>query len=279
MRHPLARPFAVVLVLMILVNLWPPTLLPTILAPLTASVAQGAALPATPPPSPPPGSTATAVPSGSATATATPSGSVTATPPATPMGTPLASVTISPPPLPSGTPTAAPTATAPPDLNVVDLALDATRAALQAQVHALPAVTNTLVSGALGGRITSTDGYLTLGLLPGSVALTDTLAVQVQPRSFPAADPHATRNGQPLAFTFELTATQGLGGPRVTQFARDAVLIWQIDPAALAAAGVVGFPLRVYTYNETVGAWEEVLSRWDPATSQLVATTPPLQPL
>ena len=42
----------------------------------------------------------------------------------------------------------------------------------------------------------------------------------------------------------------------------------------MAASGVTGFPLHVYTYNETTGAWEEVNSQWDPATNQLVATTP-----
>jgi hypothetical protein len=190
------------------------------------------------------------------------------------MGTPAASVTITPAPQPSGTPTVAPTATPPPDFNVVDLALDAARAALQAQVQALPVVTNTVVSGTTGGRITSSDGSLTLGLRPGSVAVTDTVAVHVEPRSFPAEDPRATRHGQPLAYTFELTATHGVGGPRVTQFAQDAVLIWQLDAATLAAAGVSGFPLHVYTYNESAGEWEEVLSRWDPTTNQLVATTP-----
>ena len=163
------------------------------------------------------------------TPAASPTATVSVTPPATPQGTPSASVTIPPPILPSGTPTAAPTATPPPDTDVVDQALDVARAGLLTQVQALPTVTDTLVSGATGGRLTSADGRLTLGLLPGSVGLTDTLAVQIQPRSFPTGDPRATRNGQPLAFTFELTATHGLGGPRVTSFAKDAVLVWQIE--------------------------------------------------
>lgn len=239
MRHPLARPLAVVVIFTILVNLWPSTLLPMTRGDLAASDAPGAPFPTTP----------QASPSSSPSATATPGESATTTPPAPPMGTPAASVTITPPPQPSGTPTVAPTATPPPDLNVVDLALDAARAALQAQVQALPVVTNTLVSGTTGGRLTSSDGALTLGLRPGSVAVTDTVAVQLEPRSFPAADPRATRDGQPLAYTFELTATHGVGGPRITQFAQDAVLIWQLDAATLAQAGVLGFPLHVYTYN------------------------------
>jgi hypothetical protein len=156
--------------------------------------------------------------------------------------------------------------------------MDAARTALLAQVQALPAltgtITGTLVSGLSGGRILGPDGRLLLGLPAGIVDVTDTLAVQMQPVSFPPGDPRATRQGQPLAFTYALTATHGLGGPPVTRFAQEAVLIWNIDPPALAAAGVSGFPLHVYTYDEGRGYWDEVPSQWNPQTGQLVATTP-----
>jgi hypothetical protein len=71
MRHPLARPLAIVVIFTLLVNLWPSILLPTPRGYLAASAAPGAPLPTTPQASP------TASPS----ATATPGESATATPP------------------------------------------------------------------------------------------------------------------------------------------------------------------------------------------------------
>ncbi|MGI8586122.1 MAG: hypothetical protein ACR2M0_00320 [Chloroflexia bacterium] len=65
-----------------------------------------------------------------------------------------------------------------------------------------------------------------------------------------------------------------LTGGSVTRFQKDVDLVWQIDPAALAAAGVKGWPPRVYTLDEQQSAWVEILSRWDAASGSLIVTTP-----
>jgi RHS repeat-associated protein len=174
-------------------------------------------------------------------------------------------------------PTAAPTLTPIPDTNYTQQAIDAARDALIAEVSALPAltqtITGTLVSGLTGGKITTDDESFTLGLRPGSALLTDTLNVLIEPRTFQEGDPRATRNGKPLAYTFELTATNALTGDPITGFAKDAVLSWTPDATVLAQAGITG-TLHIYTYSEQSSQWEEVPSQWDPATNQLIATTP-----
>src|SRR5439155_17396451 len=50
--------------------------------------------------------------------------------------------------------------------------------------------------------------------------------------------------------------------------------VWNIDQAMLRAAGVRGFPLHVYTYDEQRGFWEEIPSKYKPETGQLLALTP-----
>jgi RHS repeat-associated protein len=145
-------------------------------------------------------------------------------------------------------------------------------------VAALPAttdsITGTLVSSATGGRISSQDGGLTLGMMPGVAAVTDTLNVEISRVTFSQNDLKSTRNGQPIAYTYELTATHELGGEEVERFNQDVALIWNIDPTELASAGVIGFPLHVYTFNEDQGMWEEVPSQWKAETNQLVVLTP-----
>ncbi|MDQ2808617.1 MAG: hypothetical protein M3Z04_17165 [Chloroflexota bacterium] len=174
-------------------------------------------------------------------------------------------------------PTPAPTQTLPPDTNYLDQAVAAAQAGLLAEVAALPPVqgslTATLLNPVTGGRVVSADGSFTVGLRPGVVPLTSTLAVALAQPHFAPDNPRATRHGLPLTATVELTATQGLAGPRWTGFDRDAVLLWTIDPAVLAAAGVQGIP-RVYTFNETSQTWDQVLSTWLPQTHQIVARTP-----
>jgi hypothetical protein len=205
------------------------------------------------------------------TSTSVSTGTSTTTPSSTP-------TQILPPPtstvsLPTPAPTLPPIA-----ITNTDLVIDNARNALLAQVSALPeltgTITGTLVSGQTGGRINSDDGGLTLGMLPGIVPVTDTINVQVDPVTFQQGDPSSTRNGQPLAYAYSLTATESEGGQRVTQFNSDVTLVWNINWTTLATAGIHGFPLHVYTLNEQNGAWEEILSRWDPQTNQLVATTP-----
>lgn len=209
--------------------------------------------------------------------TVNPSSSSTAT--STSTGTPIVTPTITgtrPPTYTIGLSTPAPSLTPIPDTNYTDQAIDASRDALIAEVSALPAltqtITGTLVSGLDGGRITTGDESFTLGLRPGFVPLTDTINVKVEPRTFQAGDPRATRNGQPLAYTFELTATETLSGDPVTSFGNNAVLSWTPDATVLAQAGVTG-TLHVYTYDEQSSQWEEVPSQWDPYTHQLIATT------
>ena len=107
-------------------------------------------------------------------------------------------------------------------------------------------ITGTLVSGLTGGRITSSDQGLTLGLMPGVVGITETLNVQVNRVTFSPGDPRATRGGYPLAYTYELTATQGIGGPLMDQFRNEVALVWNIDDGMLEQAGVQGSPLYVY---------------------------------
>lgn len=203
----------------------------------------------------------------------------TASTTAPPTVTALTSTPVTPPPtytiqLPSPIATLTPI----PDDSYVQHSLDQERAALLAQIAALPLLTGTvsgtLVSGLTGGRIVSADGGLTIGMMPGVVTSTSTINVQVNRTTFPQGDPRATRNGQPLAYTYQLTATEALSGQRITRFNKDVNLVWSIDPAVLAAANVHGFPLRVYTYNEASGQWDEVPSTWNADTHQLIASTP-----
>ncbi|MDQ5823766.1 MAG: S-layer homology domain-containing protein [Chloroflexota bacterium] len=184
-----------------------------------------------------------------------------------------------PSPLPSMTPTPAPTLTRVPETNYVDQALANEHAALLAQIEALPTPgtdsDGALVSGHKGGRIKSRDAGLTIGILPETVATTATLHVQVTPRQFGKNDPKGKRNGQPLAFAYELHARNGNAqGQAVARFNRDVSLIWNIDHAALQAEGITGWPLHVYTYDEERDAWTEVPSWFNHDTGQLVARTP-----
>jgi RHS repeat-associated protein len=129
------------------------------------------------------------------------------------------------------------------------------------------------MSAHAGARIPSVDGGLTVGMRPDFVPGNPNVFVQIERRQFPGGDPRASRNGRPLAYTYELSATLDIGGPPVERFSQDAVLMFNTDPSALAAAGVRGIP-HVYTYNEQQQTWEEVLSRWDPEAGKLVAATP-----
>jgi hypothetical protein len=229
-----------------------------------------------------------AVPTGSSTPSIGPSftpsftPSLTATPPPTP-----------PPTYTIGLPTPPPSVTPIPDTNYEQQAVDAARTALLNQVNALPPLTGT-VSGsfldvvvpaaqiALGGKITHPDGGLTLGLTPGFVSLpvTETdgaVDIQIKRIAFQPGDPNGLLNGiaaVPIAYSYQLTATDTLSGQRIVSFSREVTLVWNIDPSELDTEGVHGFPLNAYWFNEQNGAWEAILSRWNSATNQLIATTP-----
>ncbi len=146
------------------------------------------------------------------------------------------------------------------------------------EVNSLPiltgTITGTLVSGLTGGRVRSQDGGLTLGLRPGVVPLTDTILVQVNRVTLPQGDGRAYRNGHQLSYMYELTATHSVGGQSqpVERFTKDVVLLW--DVTTLNSAGVSGWPLDVYTFDETSQSWQPVRTDWDPQSNQLVATTP-----
>lgn len=202
--------------------------------------------------------------------------SVTATPSATTTSTPFGPTP--PPTYTISLPTAAPTVTSIPDTNYVDQQIDQERAQLLSEVSALPALsetitdTGTLVNGASGGRVTSGDGGLSIGLMPGFIPETDTVRIEIS--RLPNGDPRAYRDGHPLPYTYALTATRELGGQSVEAFAKDAALVWDVSPSALQAAGISGFPLQVFTYNEQKQKWEPVRTQWNPDTNQLVATTP-----
>ena len=208
------------------------------------------------------------------------------------------SLTVTPPPTPPptytiGLPTPPPTVTPIPDTNYEQQAIDAARTALLTEVNALPPLTGT-VSGslldvvvpaaqvALGGKVTHPDGGLTLGLTPGFVTLpvTETngaVDIQINRITFQPGDPNGLLNGiaaVPIAYSYQLTATDTLSGQRIASFSREVALVWNIDPAELDTEGVHGFPLNAYWFNEQNGAWEAILSRWSSATNQLIATTP-----
>jgi RHS repeat-associated protein len=229
------------------------------------------------------GSTHTQVYNLTATQTTDPSSSPTAsgTPTGTTDTTPIITATI-PPTYTIGLPTPAPTVTPIPDTNYVDQAIEEARDRLIAEINALPAltqtITGTLVSGLTGGKITTSDGSFTVGLRPGIVPITDTINVMVEPTNYQSGDPRQSRNGQPLAYSYEITATHLSDGQPVVGFGKDAVLIWNIDNQALGEAGVTGWPLRAYTYNEQLGIWQEILTRWDPYNNLLIATTPHFSP-
>jgi hypothetical protein len=144
---------------------------------------------------------------------------------------------------------------------------------LIAQTNSLPlltgTITGTLVTGADGGRVNSQDSGLTVGMFPNFLPVTDTINLQVNRVSFPQGDVRASRNGDPIAYTYQLTATSTLTGGLVTHFGKDVTLIWHYDPAALQAAGV-GFPLHVYTFNEDTSNWEEVYCAPDPGRENQV---------
>ena len=174
-------------------------------------------------------------------------------------------------------PSSLPTLTPPPDSDYVGQAIAADNDALLARVVALNgakgSTTPTLLDAANGGRLATADGSFTVGVFPGTVPPTSTLAVALDQPQFAKGDPRADRAGQPLAYTVALTATQGVGGPPVGPFGTEAALIWTLDPAKLAAANIQGIP-RVYTFNETTQTWDEVYSYWKAATQQLLARTP-----
>ena len=106
------------------------------------------------------------------------------------------------------------------------------------------------------------------------VPVTEVLNVTIDRVTFQQGDPRATRNGQPLAYTFELSATRGVLGTPINHFAKEVTLVWNIDFTELAAAGVKGWPLHVYTYDEIAETWREVRSWFKKETNQLIATTP-----
>jgi RHS repeat-associated protein len=155
------------------------------------------------------------------------------------------------------------------------------RDAIVAEVEALPVPTaipgipGFVVDNSLGGKITSEDGGLTLGVRPNSVSGVSNLTVSIEAQTFQPGDPRASRNGVPLAYTYELTATEEITGAPVTQFDIDVVLVFNLDLDTLDAAGIHSIP-HLYTYDEAQQIWVEVLSSWDPANSILVATTPHL---
>jgi len=160
---------------------------------------------------------------------------------------------------PIAQPTAAPSVPPLPDLAYTDLAIAAERDALVAEVATLPAAALTRagapVGGVTGARVLSPDGSFAVGLRPGLVAPTDTLQLQLTQPVFPPGDARASRHGAPLAYLFALTATHGPAAAPLTHFGQDAVLVWTLDPAVLAAAGVRGAPPRAYTFDEPTGAW------------------------
>lgn len=174
-------------------------------------------------------------------------------------------------------PTPAPKVTAIPDTNYEDQAIDRRRDALLAAVNNLPAVSHGTegadVNTKSGGKVKSQDGGITIGMMPGAKADAATLNVQAKRVKATKGDPKTTRNGRPLAYHYELTATRGKGGQKVEKFDKEVVLVWNIDPKELAAQGIRGFPLIIYTYNEQSQDWEEVPSMWNPQTNQLVVVT------
>lgn len=207
----------------------------------------------------------------------------------TPIPTPSTTATV-------GLPTVAPTVTAIPDTNYVDQAIDGKLTELVAQIDALPILTpsgtlgvtkgsasknngitgedGTLVTDAEGGQVKSEDQGLVVAFMPHSIDSTGTssMIVKTERVTYSSSDPRASRNGAPIAYAYDLTATDSVTDEPIEQFAQDVILMFDLDNSELEAAGVEG-SLRVYWYNEEVGQWQTVPSVWEPTKGQLLAFT------
>lgn len=181
-------------------------------------------------------------------------------------------------PAPIAHPTPAPTVVPLPDTDYVDQAIDADVAGWLTAANALPVAEAKMgsasVTPAQGARVSSPDGRLAVALRPGVLPGSAPVDIQVHSVQFAKGDPRATHGGRPLAFVHEISATRGKGAAPVTRFQGDAILVWQVDPKALAATDVRGAPLKVYTFDEAQGVWVEVPSYWQARTHQLIARTP-----
>jgi hypothetical protein len=182
----------------------------------TAGASSGPEAPKTDPTPTVPSETQTAIaptPTSGTPSTASPTVSVTP-PTFTPIPTPPPTVTI-------GLPTPAPTLTPIPDTNYEDQAVDSAWSDLIDQLGALPVLTGTgslaskiatgegtLVTDELGGQVQSADSALTVAFMPGSIDSTGTssMYVSMERVSFSSGDPRASRNGAPLAYTYQLRA-------------------------------------------------------------------------
>ncbi|MDQ3707367.1 MAG: PA14 domain-containing protein, partial [Chloroflexota bacterium] len=109
--------------------------------------------------------------------------------------------------------------------------------------------------------------------MPGFARGSNITTVKAQRAKLPKNDPRGTRKGRPLAFIYDLTATNKSKNTRIHQFDKSVVLIWNLDRAALEAEGVSGWPVYAYSYDESKKQWEEIPSEYDPRTGQLIAVT------
>lgn len=211
-------------------------------------------------------------------------------PPTSDAGIRVTSVTSDTLPAPrAGAPTPAPTVARPANTNYVDQAVEQKQQALLNEVNALPlaaldANTNSAaINDASGGKVKSRDNTLTVGMRARSVPASSgngpgsantNLHVKVAQKQFAKGDARAKHKGMPLAYIYDLTAKKGdAQGTPVETFGKEVALIWNIDLAELKAAGVEGWPLRAYTYDEQQARWIEIPSWWNEDTNQLVALT------
>lgn len=206
-------------------------------------------------------------------------------PPASMAGIRARSVTSDTVPSPrNDPPTPAPTVARPPDTNYLDQAVKQKQQAFLSEINNLPAValdasTNSAaIDNSSGGKVKSKDNTLTVGMrpetVPASSSANNKLHVKVDRKQLAAGDPRAKHDGLALAYMYELTAKKGdAAGTPVTNFQKEVALTWNIDLAELRAAGVEGWPLRAYTYDEQEARWVEVPSWWNEDTNQLIAVT------
>ncbi|HEY0072292.1 MAG TPA: SpvB/TcaC N-terminal domain-containing protein, partial [Chloroflexia bacterium] len=195
-------------------------------------------------------------------------------------------------------PTAAPTLTPIPDTNYEDQNIARERKALLAEVNALPATNRTPVpsstaTGAAGtmpeatyaqvdrkkgGKVVSSDGAFVVGVRADALSADGTIEVRKKADSQKNAKKTAGESRR-FAYTYEIVATHAKESPGkakgtpLDRLNKPAVLVWKIDPRVLASAGVSGFPLRAYVYDEKQRSWEEIPSAWDADSGQLIATT------
>ena len=185
MLRPLYRPLVYLLVLVFLLTALPRE---AIQAHFTDSNPAPAAAPA--PALTSPGGSPTVVSSPTPPAwvsgTTTPTAEASVTAAATATAPPTETV---PPTATLASPTPLPTLTVPPDTNVEDQAIANERAGLLSRLQALPVITGTVIPGATGGRLDSPDGAFSLGLLPGTVPITDFVTIDLAARTFPPGDP------------------------------------------------------------------------------------------